>query len=602
MSESNPQKSLARRLLLFAAVFVALLGGLVVWIWNGPAAAPQKPVPAFVVERQPDGSWPPVETGEPGFRIAFGATERKATTNTSSSKGVTAQQGARFASRSLLVTTSSEVPLEHAIATRIVGALQQDDYVRQIRYRRRGGDVPVGVARPDLVVDVELQKVGDEMAFGSGALEAAVVVHVGSLMCRTSMHTSEVRSAPPVVNLHMEITAETSMDQSGFATPNLVFDTVANELAGAVTKHLTEEFAGMREEYGVQPYLPPAFAVEHVPVDEAFDVSQLVPESATPQLLASWCGPLLHNETWWSARVEGEPQAVLEWVEAAMAEQGYESRNSHTRLRRSFRKGDVRVDVDAPPPRQSVGISFRAGEQKAEPEFVDLTVRYRQDADKPRVAAAMKSVLGDGVAPEVLLACLSRLEGEDRERGLARVGALQLSEPSLLIQRARARHGAGEVEGVADDLLRAKMFAELSFNRQAQAEKVEDAAKSMKVALADRSIDPGWLRANGFHEIVDGADPIEAVATASEPVRCFVLTDDPKLHKGPWLFAIGLDASDNTDQWLGSIRVIDNGFTSSSGSGGAGPRRYDTAFGKTIHYEFLDSTDDARAEVRVSVR
>ena len=68
------------------------------------------------------------------------------------------------------------------------------------------------------------------------------------------------------------------------------------------------------------------------------------------------------------------------------------------------------------------------------------------------------------------------------------------------------------------------------------------------------------------------------------------------------LFAIGLDASDNTDQWLGSIRVIDNGFTSSSGSGGAGPRRYDTAFGKTIHYEFLDSTDDARAEVRVSVR
>jgi hypothetical protein len=599
MSQASQPKSLGRRLLTFFAVAAALLGAVAFWIWNGPAAAPRNPLRPFVAEREADGSWPPLPSEERAFEVSFGATERRSQTQTSTRQGVTAAQNARFACRSILVTTRTDRPLEQAIAARVVAGLQQDDYVRQVRYRSATAEVPVGVARPDLVVDIELRDVDDDTLLGSGEGKAELVVHVGTGMRRGSVHRTEDQPAPPRIDLDLEVTVQSTFEQGGFATPNLVFASIADELAAPVCKHFDKEFAALREQYGVQPYLPPGFAVAFRPVDERFDVARLVPEGVPVRLLAAWNGPLMHNESWWSARIDGTVQGTLEWVEAAMAEMGYQPDKVHTRSHRIYRAGDVVITVDAMQPRRRVGVLYRADEPQ--PEVVDLSVRYRHRADRQLVAAAFEGVLGDGVAPEVLLACLAKMKGDAHERGLQRVGALELDEPSDLVLRARARDRAGDAAGAADDLLRALLFADVSFDRRKQVEKVESAAKSLKIELDRYGVAPEWLRDNGFFELQKDGEAVEATATGSEPVRCFVMSKDGDGRDVARLFAVGPDRSSSSGEWLGSILVFDHGHTSSQGRGGSGERTYPSDFG-TIHYEFVDDPADARADVRVRLR
>jgi len=599
MSEPNPPKSLVRRLLLFAAVGVALLGGVAVWIWNGPAAAPSEPIAAFSVERLADGSWTPRPHHGRALTLSFGATERVANTNTGSTQGVAAAQGARLPTRSILVMTVHDDPLEQAVAMRIVDGLQRDSYVHRIRYRPRSAEVPIGVAKPDLVVEVDLGPQDRAMLFGSGASTATLSVRVSTGLRRGSVRVTEAEPAPPVIDLGLDITVNASIDQHGFATPNLVFDALAADLGDPVVKHLAKELPSLREQYGVYPSLPPAFAVEYVPVDEGFDVRRVLPEDLAVRHVASWCGPLLHNESWWSARLDASGRAVLEWVAASMEEAGWESKNGYSATRSRYVKGPIEVTFDAVTERHHVGVAEVVREE-AQPR-VDLFVRYRHRAAPERVEQALRSVLDDGVAPAVLLACFGRLEGGVRELGLRRVRELELDDPGDLVLRARALHSAGDVADAADDLLRALLFADVSFHRRKQTKKVKGVARQLEIELDRERVDPDWLLRNGFHELSKDGPVIEAVATGDQPVRCFVRPRDADGDEFVRLLAVGVDSSKEGSGWVGAIILFDHGSTSSMSGSGADKTIHRTEFGD-IHYEFLDQPDDARAEVRVSLR
>ncbi|MCK5940437.1 MAG: hypothetical protein KAI24_00600 [Planctomycetes bacterium] len=598
MTDPSPPKSRRRRSLWIAAGTFAALAAALAWVWNGPAAAPSARIASFSIERQPDGTWSARPDNERALKLAIGATGRHSQSNTSSSRASASAQGARMPTRSVLVTTGDDSPLAQAIAMRVVDALQQDDYVRRISYRPAGEAPTPGVAMPDLVLELDLHRYEDETRFGSGRVQASLSARLGTGIRRGPMRTVDT-VAPPRVDVGVDFSVNATIEQSGFATPNLVFDGVVDELTGSLLQHLRKELRELRDEHGVYPALPPAFAVSYEPIDPRLDLAALLPADTELRQLASWCAPLVHNETCWSGRVEATAEALHDWLDAAIEGVGYQNVSGRTSSQRRYRDGDRLITFEVVPPRRPIGVIHLVDPEES--RYVEFFVCYRHFADAERVAQAYESVLDDGVPAEVLLLCAPKLPDVLRERGVRRLCALTLDDPGELILRARLRHGSADVAGAADDLLRAMLWSDASFDRQTFAEKAEQAAKQLGIELDRYGVAPEWLRANGFHELQVGGDPVEGTATGSVPLRCFVTAKDHDGREVARVFAVGPDRSADGSEWLGSLRVFDDGHTSSVGQSGAGTRSHQTAFG-VIHYEFVDPPDDARAEVRVRVR
>ena len=601
MPDAAP-KSLFRNVLIALAAAVGVLVAVFAWVWSGPAVPvlERAPVKAFEVDRETDGSWPELPIEQPPVSVSFSVVERSANTTANMQKLVSGPKGGRLDVSSVEVVTTTDAPLEQAVALRIIAALQLDDGVRSIRFVSSADELIEGRSRPSMVVEVELLEVADETTLGAGVVRAEVAVRAATDVRKGTIWSAAERPTPALVTVDWNSTVATEFDQRGFATPNNTFDATATLLADKAVDGMTEMLAEARRECGAYPALPAAYEVDYRAVDASLDVSGLGPDGVVWERLHAWRAPLAHNESLWVARFPATREAALQRAAAGLQEMGYEADPARRRGRILHRKGDVEVSVyafrarDVASPRPVVTPSPDAGKE------VVVYVEYRHSADAARVTSAHRAALEAEPTMQDLLCLLPDLRGDERGQALAMLDA-ELWDPGQLIDRARVRHQVGDGDGAARDLALAQLLEPVALESKGLVDRLEEAAEDMGVELGARRVEAARLRSLGLPELEVGGESVRGTTRIGAPIACFAMSARSDGVTVPVLIMAGCGRNDDGEAVTAVKCDVGDGVTFQAGNG-VGPHAFGRGVvGGQLYYEFSErpSLDGEGVGVRV---
>lgn len=565
-----------------------LLAALVLWLWNGPGAAAAAELRPFEIERRADGSWPEIPADEPPFTVSLSIGSSSSRTVEHSSQGSNAEAGARFASRSFLVTTRGADALTEAVAQIVIAGLQANPHVRRLAYLPRGAETVGGIA-PDVVVEIDDAKLEQDTFAGNGDVRASILATACDQLTKPRVYRGGGPHSPRRVAFHVVIDVETTVDQGGIITPNALLAATATRLAGGVMTGLKRNLASLREDHGDYPPLPEPF----YPVFRAVDAAAL-PLDGIDRLerLASWRGVFLHNETWWRGVLTGPlPEARARLVEQFTAA-GYEQDEAFDDKELLFQRGreKIRVSVDEPVKRIIANLVVPEDPERDTPVFVC----YREHASDEAIERAIDSTLAEDVAPEVMTLFAPAWNESQRERGLARIEARGARRPEDMLLRARLRESYGELAGAREDAWRAVWLARTAFGAAIE-ERAVKAAKKLEVDVGTATATPERLAGAGFSRLPDDGAPIEQEVRGGHPLRCFLLDGDEVV-----LLAVGLERAGD-GSWQGAFRRIESGLRSQTGAMSRGTTKQVTRAGTTIEVELLDAPDGGASRARIAI-
>lgn len=591
---SKNAASASRTLILAALLFVGVLAGGAVWLWNGPGSSVVAAPDPFSLKRQADGTWPAIPTESSAFALSIEAAKRKSKVHHSTSSWVSSAASARFASNSFAIIAMSDNALTDLIALRMITELQADTETQSISYRPKSQAGEIGTLAPDIVITIDTRKLRDDTTAGNGGMRAECVVTAGDQLAHSNHHAIDDKQAPHVVNFGSRTTATVAIEQSGIATPNARLVAIAHDLASTIAKSLRDELGELRSNKGEFPGLPAAFTSEYRAVNAAaFRVADIYGEGNQPTQLASWHGRLLHNQTWWLGSVPRTRADASLAITESMIDSGWQPTKPNTETELTFSKGALQVTVLYAHPSGGINSTI-AGEPETPPgerPCTEVFVRYQERASDEARHHAAESLFSDDVSAAALMVCSPMWNESQHERGRALINTRELSNPADLMQRSYLRERAGDNEGMIADLRRAHWLAKAGFETRDAVKKATTKAKKLGVDI--KTADADWLRNNGFRALQPG-DAIEAEVTRDAPIRLVFARDEL-----PAIVAIGL-LRNGEGQWRVALQKIEGGLTSTTANithGSTSTRLK----GGTLRVELLDEPDDAVARLRVEL-
>ncbi|MFT6082962.1 MAG: hypothetical protein ACJAQZ_005046 [Planctomycetota bacterium] len=583
--EHRPAFHAYRRFFLVCISMLMIIGGLLIWVWNGPGSALVKSAPPFAIERQVDGSWPSIPNDTDGFMWSLDVSKRESKTNFTSNQSASSATGARIASRSIAVLNTSNEALADLVARGVIAGLQLDPEIQRISYAPKNGTTPVGELAPDIVITIAVGNHQEDTMAGSGTMNSKVSVTMSDQVARGLSYTMRPNQAPHRVHFRMALKSTTDVEQDGIATPNARLKAAAKDLSKGILDRLRDSIDKLRSEHGIFPELPATFYPDYRLLDESqFDVRTVYAANEPYRLVASWRDRFAHNITWWHGVVAGTEDAAIARISARLQEAGFTLKEPDNKYDHTFRKGSHEVEL--------IPNQIRHTSDAETP--TKLHVRYTHQADAGIRSAALDSIINDGSSPELLMMCSPAWNGEQRTRGIALIDAIDLQDPACLMQRAALRKLADDDAGAADDLARAAAYSRTSFGRDKTLENARKKAEEWEITFEDKLDDRDWLLSFGMLELVAGADPIEIEVTPGAPLRGVAF------HNGhASTVAIGL-IKDKLGQWGGASRVVSAADSQYSGLP-AGISRHQIQQ-HTLSIEFLEDPAHGQARVRIMLR
>ena len=583
----------------FLAVGVCLLligGALLAWPWdgpdsalsNGPDSALVAKAPPFVIERQADGSWPPIPSDNPGFAWSPDVSTHQSNPTLKSSSATSIFEGARLASRSVAVFNTSTEPLADLIARGVIAGLQEDGEIERISYAPKNGSNAPGDLAPDIVITIGVDEQQQDAEIANGTTRSSVTVTMSDTLAQSLSASSIPWDAPRRIQFSMNLTGDIDIEQGGLATPNARLKATAAGLSKGILDKIRDRLSEMRLAHGTFPELPATFYPEYEALDESqFDIGNVFAADEPFRQLASWRNRFIHNTTWWHGTVAGDRQTSVARIGKRLIDAGFtttvDDEYDHT-----FGKGSIEVELILDP-------TVTIGAKTKPPESTEMHVRFTHRVDQGVRRAALGSVMTDGSSDELLMMCAPFWDKEQDKRGGALIEALDLRNPSPLLQRAKMRHRRGDEEGAADDLARAATFANTGLQRGETFNKVKEQAEEWQVTFADKLLDRDWLRGIGLIEVAVDADPIELEVTPESPFRGFHFHNELVTA-----ITVGLQR-DKDGQWAGACRATSN-VHSKLNFGYVKGRAFHQIGSISAMTEFLDDPADGKCRIRIQLR
>ena len=590
--EHRPAFHAYRRFFVVCISMLMIIGGLLIWIWNGPGSVLVASAPAFAMERQDDGSWPAIPSDAPGFTWSLDVSKQVSKSEFKAIQMASATDSARIASRSIHVLNMSTGPLADLVVRGVIAGLQADSEIQRISYAPKNDITPAGEIAPDIVITIAVDDDEEDTMAGSGARNSKVAVTMSDQVARGITDTTSPNQAPHCVHFKMVLKSTTDIEQDGIATPNARLKATAKSLSNGILGHIRESIDKMRIKYGIFPELPATFYPNYVALDEAqFDVRTVFAENESFHQLSSWRDRLIHNRTWWHGRVAGNAGTAKARIGRRLQEAGFTPNNPTDRLDHTFSKGSIEVELINNETMPADAIS--SDDKPADNAMTKLYVCYTHRADEGMRLAALDSIITDSTSTDVLMICSPGWNKEQRLRGNALIETIDLQDPSHLMLRAGMRHRAENIEGAIDDLARAVTYAKSRFRHDKTLKNAREQAKKWGITFEDKLSDRDWLRGIGVTELVVDAEPIEFEVTPDKPFHGIAYI------KGQMTtIAVGLKPS-KQGQWGGALRVIGDMDSVQSGmSKGRSKRKIGE---HTVTTEFLDDPSDGQSRVRLQI-
>lgn len=592
--EHRPAFHAYRRFFLLCISMLMIIGGLLIWLWNGPGSALVASAPPFTIERQADGSWPPIPSDAPGFTWSFDVSQRESKCEFSASEAASIANGARIASRSIHVLNMSTEPLADLIARGVIAGLQVDSEIQRISYAPKNDTAPVGELAPDIVITLAVDNYEEDTMAGSGTTNSKISVTMSDQVARGPSYMISPNQAPHRVQFQMNLESTTDVEQDGIATPNARLKATAQDLSKGMLDRIRGSIGNLRTKHGIFPQLPATFYPEYRALDASqFDVQMVYAANESHRLIASWRGRFVHNITWWYGVVTGTEKEAISRISARLEEAGFRRKEPDNKYDQTFRKGSIEVELVPTQTRHTSDI-VRSTETPPATATTKLHVRYTHHADAGVRRVALDSIITDSSSAELLMMCSPTWNQEQRTRGSALIDAIQIEDPGCLLQRAAIRQLAEDDAGAADDLARAVTYSRTSFDHAKILENSRTKAKEWNLTFEDKLNDRDWLLSVGMLELAPDAEPIEVQITPGAPFRGVAF------HNGhAATISVGLK-KDPKGQWGGSFRVIS--AADSEYSGLLTGRFSQQIWKHTLTIEILDDPTDGQAGVRLMLR
>tara|TARA_R110002072_G_scaffold121342_2_gene255056 strand:- start:25015 stop:26805 length:1791 start_codon:yes stop_codon:yes gene_type:complete len=594
MHQHHPALPAYRRFLAVCISMLLVLGGLVIWFWNGPGSALVASAPPFVIERQADGSWPAIPSDAPDFAWSLDVSKRESKTTYNTTQLSSNAIGARIASRSIAVINLSTDPLADLIARGVIEGLQADTELQCISYTPANASNLPGELAPDLVMTIAVGDHKEHGGIGNGTADTQVTVTLGDQVARGRSFTMRPNQAPHHVNFQMTTTADTTIEQDGIVTPNARLMATAKELSKGIVDRTRESIDNLRSKHGIFPELPATFYPEYVPLDESQFQAHMVFDADEPcEELGSWRDQLVHNTSWWHGQVAGTQEEAITRISKRLQTAGFAPAEPNNKHDHSFRKGSLEVELMPEEIRRSTARILAAKEAPVTAPTTKLHVRYTHHVAEGVRRAALDSVITDGSSAELLLLCAPAWDNAQRKRGTALIESHDLHDPDQLLQRACMRSDAGDDKGAAEDLARGAIYSKASFRDGDTLKRVQKKAKELELSLEDKLTDREWLAALGLQELVADAEPLAFDVTPESPLRAIVFDESTTTT-----VVVGLKRGKN-GLWGGAVRV--NGTVDHQSWGMGKGTSYQEIAGKDGIIKFLDDPSDGACRVTVQM-
>jgi hypothetical protein len=580
------------RFIAGSIAMLMIIGGLLIWTWNGPGAALAKSAPPFVLERQDNGSWPEVPKDSAGLIWTMNASKSKRTTTSKPIGYSTSDSGARVASRSIAVLNMSTTPFADLVARGVIAGLQADPQIQRIAYTPKNRHNPPGEIAPDIIITITADEYREDTATSVGTMNSKVTVTMSDQVARGLSTTTSTKHAPYRVQFLTTFTSNSVMEQKGIATPNARITAAAAGQSDDILDRIRDSLSSLRKRHGVFPELPATFYPNYVALDESqFDIRTVFADNESFHQLSSWRDRLVHNRTWWHGLVAGNKGTAMARIGGRLQEAGFTRNNPTDRLDHTYRLGAIEVELIPTQTGQTEVDS--SDELPAVQPMTELHVSYTHRADEGMRLAALDSVITNNPSTDLLMMCSPGWNKEQRLRGSALIETIDLQDPSHLMLRAAMRHQAKNVKGTIADLCHAVIRSKTRFQYDNTLRDARKQAEEWGVVFEDKLSDLDWLRSTGATELTIGAEPIEFEVTFDKPFFGITLLEGQLTT-----VAVGLKANDQ-GQWRGAIRVT--GDSDSIQSGMIKGRSNHVLDQFTVITEFLDDTSDGQSRVTLQL-
>jgi hypothetical protein len=581
------------RFLAFGIALLMIIGGLLIWMWNGPGSALASNTPSFTLERQEDGSWPETPTGAADLTRTMDVSERKSTSTSQPIGYTSSHESARLAARSIAVINMSSEPIADLIARGVIAGLKDDPELQRIVYTSRNRLNPPGEIAPDIILTIVTDEYDENTIAGSGTMNSQASVTMSDQVARGLSITVTPEQAPFRVQFLTRFRSKNSIEQKGLASPNARIKAAAASQSNYIVERIRDSLSTLRAQHGRFPELPATFYPSYVAVDESqFDIGMVFADNESFDQLASWSDRLIHNRTWWHGHVAGSARSAVARIGRRLQKAGFERSNPTDKKDHTYRSGAIEVELIPTQTGQTEVDS--SDELPAVQPMTELHVSYTHRADDGIRLAALDSVITNNRNTDLLMMCSPGWNKDQRLRGSALIETIDLKDPSHLMMRARMRHQAKNVRGTIDDLARAVIYGKAKFDHYDVLKDARKQAEKWGVVFEDKLSDLDWLRSAGATELTIGAEPVEFEITPGKPF--FGITF---LEGQLTTVAVGLKANDQ-GLWRGAIRVT--GDSDSIQSGMISGRSKHTLDQFTVITEFLDDTSNGQSRVTLQLR
>lgn len=584
----------------FIAAGIAMLmiiGGLLIWAWNGPGAALAKSAPPFVLERQDNGSWPEVPKDSAGLIWTMDASKSKRTTTSKPIGYSTSDNGARVASRSIAVLNMSTTPFADLVARGVIAGLQADPQIQRIAYTPKNRHNPPGEIAPDITITITADEYYEDTATDVGTTNSKVTVTMSDQVARGLSTTTSKKHAPYRVKFLTTFTSDSVMEQESIATPNARITAAAAGQSDDILDRIRDSLSSLRKRYGIFPELPATFYPNYIALDESqFDIRTVFADNESFHQLSSWRDRLVHNRTWWHGLVAGNKGTAMARIGGRLQEAGFTRNNPTDRLDHTFSKGSLEVELINNEALSTDVIS--SDEKPADNLMTKLHVSYTHRADEGMRLAALDSVITNSVitnnqSTDLLMMCSPGWSKEQRMRGNALIETIDLQDPSHLMRRAAMRHQAKNVKGTIADLCYAVIRSMMIFRHDTTLNDARKQAEEWGITFEDKLNDREWLLSIGATELTIAAEPIEFEVTADKPFHGVTFIDGQATT-----IAVGLTAN-KQGKWGVAVHVTGNSNSIQSGMlVGRSRHRLDEF---TVTTETLDDPSDGQSRVRLQI-
>jgi hypothetical protein len=438
-------------------------------------------------------------------------------TNTSTASSVSGVENSRLACRRVAVIVEGNHPLLHRVGSELVDRLKTVAGIEAVDIYTDGAFPPGQQRRPDIFVQVCLDKVSENCLPYSLKLDAQVRATVSPMPLRSRSSTRDNRT-PPSLDFNMTIELDHSSQTEGYESAR--YTLAAKDIAKDLGKAITSAFDQWRKKYSLLPDLPADFYGAY----QANGLPQPV-GSLHPHLLGSYCGLLKHNETFMEFEVAAEPVKAMETLRDQMKELGWTVPSDDL-------TGDL-IDIRLSKDNRRIHIfkiepegRFTGWHKSSSPsDPVTPTCFGVHDVElmsDDEVNGALDRLFASPAPVEQLMLFQQMLSREQHDRLVTALETRPTRDVGTQIWLAEAYGQSGRTEQSKQALIRARTLLWLVQDDTDYRTRLKTLAKKLgDEKLAEARPTGQDFRDAGFAEIVVGGDPCEVEARLGEPAVAF---------------------------------------------------------------------------------